>query len=312
MLPRIAYVHHPSSLEHHMGAGHPERPARIEAIERALEAAGLMEGMTPLLAPKVSRLQAERLHPPELLDLLIDSCPSEGLAMLDPDTAMSPATWTAVQHAAGAGVLAVEKVVSGEFDRAFCCVRPPGHHAERVRPMGFCFLGNVAVAARHATDELGLARVAVVDFDVHHGNGTEDLLAGDDRFLMVGSFQRGIYPGSGEPPRASNMVNVGLPGGSDGGAVRQACGQHWLPALREFEPELLLISAGFDAHGDDPLADLNWREADYTYLTEALVSLSRELGHGRVVSMLEGGYDLDALGRSVVAHVRALMERTPG
>ncbi|MEZ5658389.1 MAG: histone deacetylase family protein [Burkholderiaceae bacterium] len=307
MPSRTAYIHHPSSLDHDMGPGHPERPARVEAIERALAAAGLTQRMTPLLAPKVTREQALRLHPEALLDLLIEASPDEGLAMLDSDTSMCPQTWDAIQHAAGAGVLAVEKVLSGEFDRAFCCVRPPGHHAERDRPMGFCFLGNVSIAARHATDALGLPRVAVIDFDVHHGNGTEDLLAGDDRFLMVGSFQHGIYPGWGETPRAPNIHNVGLPGGSDGRAVREACDKVWLPALREFAPQLLLISAGFDAHADDPLAGLEWHEDDYAYLTESLVSVAKEQGHGRVVSMLEGGYDLDALGRSTVAHVRALI-----
>ncbi|MEZ5649912.1 MAG: histone deacetylase family protein [Burkholderiaceae bacterium] len=303
---RVAYIHHPSSLEHRMGAGHPERPERVQAIERALTAAGLLERMTSLLAPAVTREQAGRVHPGELLDRLIETSPEQGLAMLDSDTEMCPQTWTAVQHAAGAGVLAVEQVVSGAFDRAFCCVRPPGHHAERTRPMGFCFLGNVAIAARHATDALGLSRVAVVDFDVHHGNGTEDLLAGDEHFLMVGSFQRGIFPGWGETPRAANICNVGLAGGSDGRAVREACDQVWLPALRAFAPELIIVSAGFDAHADDPLAGLEWHEDDYAYLTASLVSLAESIGHGRIVSMLEGGYDLDALGRSVVAHVGAL------
>ena len=308
MNARTVLIRHPSSHEHQMGPGHPERPARLVAIERALETAGLLARMTPMTAPAVSREQAARVHPPELLDLLTDVSPAEGLVALDPDTTMCPATWSAVRHAAGAGVLAVEQVLTGGFERAFCCIRPPGHHAERARPMDFCFLGNVAIAARHATDALGLARGAVVDFDVHHGNGTEDLLAGDPRFLMVGSFQRGIYPGSGDPPRASNMHNVGLPAGSDGRAVRDACERVWLPALRAFEPELLLISAGFDAHADDPLAGLNWHEDDYAHLTASLVTLARALGHGRVVSMLEGGYDLDALGRSVVAHVGTLIE----
>ena len=301
-----AYISHPSSLRHAMTAGHPECAQRIASVEQALEQAGLRDAMTQISAPQATNEQLLRAHSAQHIDTIFSASPSDALAVLDADTAMNPHTLEAALHGAGAAVHATELVCLEDFDRAFCNIRPPGHHAERDRPMGFCFFNNVAVGALHALDALGLSRVAVVDFDVHHGNGSEDIFQNDSRVLMVSSFQTGLYPGTGDDPLGPNMVNVGLPGGSDGQSVRQACVEKWLPALTEFAPELILISAGFDAHREDHLAGLNWHEDDYGWLTEQICQCASTLGHGKVVSMLEGGYSLDALGRSAVSHVRAL------
>lgn len=311
----LLIISHQSCSLHDMGAGHPECPARLDAVQNAL--ASLAESQAPgsngpapvvrLDAPKATRAQLERAHLASHVTNILDSGPADGLRQLDPDTAMNPFTADAALHAAGAVVAAVEAVCAGEATRAFCPVRPPGHHAERHRAMGFCFFNNVAVGALHALDAPGLSRVAIVDFDVHHGNGTENIFQDEARVLMVSSFQTGLYPGSGDVPLGPNMKNVPLPAGSNGRAVRDACLQHWIPDLRAFAPELIMISAGFDAHREDHLASLNWHEDDYGWLTDQLVELSNELGHGRIVSVLEGGYALDALGRSAAAHVRALM-----
>lgn len=311
----LLIVSHQSCSLHDMGAGHPECPARLDAVQNAL--APLAEGseqdsagLAPVVrleAPAATREQLQRAHLASHVTNILDNGPADGLRQLDPDTAMNPHTADAALHAAGAVVAGVEAVCAGEATRAFCPVRPPGHHAERHRAMGFCFFNNVAVGALHALDALGLSRVAIVDFDVHHGNGTENIFQDDARVLMVSSFQTGLYPGSGDVPLGPNMKNIPLPAGSDGSAVRDACVRHWIPDLRAFAPELIMISAGFDAHRDDHLASLNWQEEDYGWLTEQLVELAVGLGHGRIVSVLEGGYALDALGRSVAAHVAGLM-----
>jgi acetoin utilization deacetylase AcuC-like enzyme len=233
--------------------------------------------------------------------------PAEGLVHVDPDTAMNPYTMNAAWHAAGAAVLATELVVKGEVQSAFCCVRPPGHHAERGQAMGFCFFNNVAVGAAHALSALGLERVAMVDFDVHHGNGTENIFAGDPRVLMVSTFQHPLYPFSGDIPQGDNMVNVPLPPRTRGDALRAAVTDHWLPALERFRPQMIFISAGFDAHREDDMANLGWVEADYAWVTREVLQVAERHAGGRVVSLLEGGYHLSALARSVAAHVKVLI-----
>ncbi|MGB7182021.1 MAG: histone deacetylase family protein [Burkholderiaceae bacterium] len=301
------FISHPACTGHSMGELHPESPERLLAIRQALLDSGWFDQMTEVQARPATREQLLRAHSEAHVDLIFNASPDAGLVALDPDTAMNPLTLNAALHASGAVITAVEAVCGGRAKRAFCNVRPPGHHAERAKPMGFCFFNNVAVGAMVALDELGLSRVAIVDFDVHHGNGTEDIFQAESRVLMVSSFQTGLYPGSGDQPLGANMVNVPLSGGSDGSAVRQACEQQWIPALEAFEPELILISAGFDAHREDQLAGLRWDEGDYEWLTRQIVSVAARLGHGRVVSVLEGGYSLPALGRSVSRHIGGLI-----
>ena len=304
---QLAYLSHPSSLLHDMGEGHPECPARVSAVRNALREAGLMDEMDCLEAPAATYAQMLRAHPSAHLRRLEHASPASGTAHLDGDTSMNEHSLTAAIHAAGAMVHAVELVTGGGYQRAFCNVRPPGHHAESSTPMGFCLINSVAVGAMHALEARGLERVAIIDFDVHHGNGTEEILAAEPRVMMASTFQSPLYPGSGETPLGPNMVNVGLPPGSDGQALRRAVEDQWWPALTEFKPQLLLISAGFDAHQDDPLAQLNWTEQDYAWVTHKLSALANMYCEGRIVSTLEGGYALPALGRSAVAHVRALI-----
>lgn len=303
-----AYLSHPSSLLHDMGEGHPERPDRVTAVYDALAAAGLMDRLRQIEAPAATDDQILRVHSEAHLQRLVQASPQEGVVQLDADTAMNEHSLSAARHAAGALVRAVETVVHGEADRAFCNVRPPGHHAEARQAMGFCLFNSVAVGAAHALDACGLSRVAIVDFDVHHGNGTEDIFAEDSRVIMVSTFQTPLYPGSGNNPLGPNMHNVGLPPGADGNALRRAVEQVWAPAIAAFKPELIMISAGFDAHIDDPLAQLNFTEDDFAWVTRWLVEQSKRWCRGRIVSTLEGGYSLDALGRSASAHVGALLQ----
>ena len=301
-----AFITHPDCLKHEMGRGHPECPERLAAIEDQLIASGIDGFLQRYEAPLASDEQLARVHPPEYVRAIRETAPSTGMVHLDPDTAMNPHSLEAALRAAGAAVLAVDLVLAGKAETAFCSVRPPGHHACRVRPMGFCIFNNVAVAARHALGAHGLARVAIVDFDVHHGNGTEDVFSGDARVLMVSTFQHPFYPYSGTEDPASNMVNVPLAAGAGSEQFRAAVTRRWLPALDEFKPELVLISAGFDAHIEDDMAMLQLRDADYGWVSEQLKAVADRHARGRVVSMLEGGYALSALGRSVVQHVRAL------
>lgn len=299
--------HHSAFEAHEMGPHHPESPARIRAVVEALESSGLMARLQREEAPMAREEDILRAHGRDHWEALKAAAPESQYAVIDSDTAMNPHTLEAVSRAAGAVVQAVEAVVCGRAKTAFCAVRPPGHHAERDQAMGFCFLNSVAVGALYATEALGLERVAVVDFDVHHGNGTEEILADRPGMLMVSTFQQGIYPGRGERPLGKNMVNVPLPGGSDGQALRAAVLEQWIPALDAFRPELIIISAGFDAHRDDPLAGLRWTEADYAWVTEQLVAVAGRHAQGRIVSSLEGGYETLSLGRSVVSHLRALL-----
>lgn len=302
----IAYITHPDCLLHDMGSGHPECPSRLRAIEDQLIASGLINYLRHVDAPLAAREQLERVHDPAYIAALEAAAPEKGLAHLDADTAMNPHTLAAARRAAGAAVLATDMVIKGEVSAAFCNVRPPGHHAERSRAMGFCLFNNVAVAAAHALETHGLERVAIVDFDVHHGNGTEDIFRDDERVMMVSTFQHPFYPYSGVDGRSGRMVNIPLAARSGGREFRAAVEQHWLPALAAFKPEMLFISAGFDAHRDDDMAMLNLVEADYAWVTQAVRDVAVRYAEGRTVSALEGGYALHALGRSVAAHIRML------
>ena len=302
----IAFITHPDCRLHDMGAQHPECPARLSAIEDQLVASGLSNHLDHVEAPLASRAQLERAHAPDYITALEQVAPEEGLVHLDPDTAMNPHTLRAALRAAGAAVRATDKVLRGESEAAFCGVRPPGHHAERARAMGFCLFNNVAVAAAHALEAHGLKRVAIVDFDVHHGNGTEDIFRDDARVLMVSTFQHPFYPYSGIEGRSERMVNIPLAAYSGGKEFRDAVERHWLPALDAFRPEMLFVSAGFDAHRDDDMAMLNLVEADYAWVTERIKGVAGRTANGRIVSVLEGGYALHALGRSVATHLKVL------
>ena len=304
---RAAYISHASSVRHEMGEGHPECPDRVAVIADRLLMRGVLDYMESFDAQPATETQICRAHDARLYAELRAMAPREGYVHVDPDTSMNAHTWNAALHAAGAAVQATELVLRGGFKRAFCNVRPPGHHAERSQAMGFCFFNNVAVGIRHALDELGLQRVALVDFDVHHGNGSEDIFAGDERVLMVSTFQSRLYPYFGETAKGPNMCNIALAPYSDGDALKRAVIQHWVPALRAFAPQMVFISAGFDAHRDDDMSHLGWADADYGWVTQRLVEIAEETAEGRVVSMLEGGYNLPALARSVEQHVRALV-----
>lgn len=301
-----ALVHHRDCALHDMGSHHPECPARITAIEDHLLATGILEHLVDVDAPPATREQLLRVHDPDYVDAIEASVPQRGLVHLDPDTAMSPHSHHAALRAAGAVIMATDMVMSGAVENAFCNVRPPGHHAERARAMGFCFFNNVAVGAAHALEKHGLERVAIVDFDVHHGNGTEDIFRDDPRVMMVSTFQHPFYPYSGVEGRSERMVNIPLAAYSGGRQFREAVEKHWLPALGRFKPEMIFISAGFDAHRDDDMASLSLVESDYAWVTGRIKEIAEQHGKGRIVSTLEGGYELTALARSVAEHIRVL------
>ena len=304
-------ISHPACLNHLTPSGHPERPDRLRAIEEALSVARfhlLAREQAPMAPQEIVAL----VHPMDYIEAIRNASPSEGEGMvrLDADTSMSPGSLEAALRGAGGATLAVDEVMNQKASNAFVAVRPPGHHAETARPMGFCLFNNAAIAARYAQDRFGVERAAIVDFDVHHGNGSQDIFWSDKSVLYCSTHEMPLYPGTGaisERGEYNTIVNAPLRAGDGGDQFRDAFETVILPRLREFKPELLVISAGFDAHTRDPLANLNLLEADYTWVTKKLMDIADDSAQGRIVSVLEGGYDLQGLSRSVVAHVTALM-----
>ena len=304
-----AIYSHPDCLRHEMGEWHPESPARLEAIEDQLIRArldGLVERRTPPLAELPAIM---RNHSAQAIALVRDNLPAPGeYYPLDADTLLNEHSYQAALRAAGAAMAATDAVIAGDIDNAFCAIRPPGHHARPGGAMGFCLFNNIALAALHALDSHGLERVAIIDFDVHHGNGTAESFHDDPRVLMASFYQYPFYPYAEPEPITANRVNIPVPARSGGDVVRQLVLEHWLPALHAFKPEMIFISAGFDAHREDDLGEMALVEADYAWMTRQIMTVAKEHAHGRIVSCLEGGYNLSALGRSVVAHVKVLAE----
>jgi acetoin utilization deacetylase AcuC-like enzyme len=301
------FFSHPDCLLHEMGAAHPERPARLRAIDEQLLASRIDTVVErDEAAPLAGEAALLRVHTQAHIDFVRNLSPAQGYASIDADTLMNPHTWQAALRAAGVALAATDAVIEGRYENAFCSIRPPGHHAEPARAMGFCFFNNVVVAARHALEVHGLARVAIIDFDVHHGNGTQAACTGDSRILMCSFFQHPLYPYSGTDETQPNMVNVPLPARTPGMEVRAVIEQLWLPRLHAFKPEMIFISAGFDAHCEDDLGSMGLVEDDFAWITSQMRVIARRYARGRMVSCLEGGYNLSALSRSVVAHLRSL------
>ncbi len=304
------YLFHPAALDHRTPLGHPERPDRVRVIERILEDerfSALVREQAPMATPELVALA----HPEAYVAAIAEAAPTEGLVAIDADTSMSPGTYEAVMRGVGAAVQAVDEVMTGKVKNAFSGMRPPGHHAERTRAMGFCFYNNAAVAARHAQKAHGAERVAIMDWDVHHGNGTQDIFWDDKSVLYASTHQMPLYPGTGaasERGTHDTIVNAPLRPGDGSEAFREAFEVAILPRIESFAPDLIVISAGFDAHWRDPLANLNLTEEDFGWATRKLLDIAERRCGGRVVSLLEGGYDLEGLARSVAAHVKALME----
>lgn len=302
-------VTHPAGLDHMTPAGHPERPDRLRALDRIFE----QERFATLLrdqAPRGARDDIIRVHPEDFVDSLAEATPHEGVVRIDSDTVLSPGSWEAVTRAVGGACFAVDEVMDKRVSNAFVAMRPPGHHCETRRPMGFCLLNQVAIAARHAQAKYGLGRVAIVDFDVHHGNGTQEIFWADDSVLYASTHEMPLYPGSGavsEIGALGTIVNAPLRSGDAGDKFKEAFESRILPRLETFRPELLLISAGFDAHKNDPLASLRLVDTDFAWVTKRLMEVADKSCDGRVVSVLEGGYDLEGLASSAAAHVTALM-----
>ncbi len=303
----IAFISHPDCLLHDVGNDHPECPSRLNAIQDRLISSGMDFVVLQHDAPVVKREHLERVHDHDHISRIIDEAPQQGILSLDDDTFMMPKTLGALLRSAGAVVYAVDLVMQKETRIAFCSVRPPGHHAERGQAMGFCYFNNIAVGAAHALDEYGLERIAIIDFDVHHGNGTEDIFRNDPRVFFGSSFQYPFYPYSGYINGCDHIVNIPLPSGTAGDTFRQKVEENWLPALDAFKPQLVMISAGFDGHIEDDIAHFRLRESDYSWITTQLKVVADKYAEGRIVSVLEGGYALNALGRSVVAHLDALL-----
>lgn len=303
-----AYISHADCLKHDMGADHPESPARMHAIQDQLIASGLLDHLAHYEAPKATKVELARVHSMDYIERIFSLAPQSGSIALDDETSMNPYTLSAALHAAGAVIQGVDLVMSGSVQNAFCNIRPPGHHAGRASASGFCIFNNVAVAAAHALQHHGLARVAIADFDVHHGNGTEDIFHDDPHVMLCSTFRHPYYPHCGAQSGNDHIINVPLAAGTAGAEFRSAVTEHWLPALARFKPQLILISAGFDAHWEDDMGGLALQEADYFWITETLKKVAHEHASDRIVSALEGGYALHALGRSVMGHIKSLSE----
>jgi len=302
-----ALISHRDCVRHEISPGHPECPERIDAINDQLMKQEVYDYLRHIDAPRATFEQLMLAHTEAYVDLIHRKSPSSGSISLDADTAMNAHTLDASLRAAGAGIIAVDQVVQGAISNAFCLTRPPGHHAERIQAMGFCFFGNIAIAARHAIKHHGLERVAIVDFDVHHGNGTEDIVDGDPNILFCSSFQHPFYPGGYRENVNQQRINVPLKSGCNSADFRSAITHTWFPELEAYKPQMLFISAGFDAHLEDPLASISLLDQDYVWITQKLMDIADRHADGRIVSMLEGGYALPALSRCATAHVRGLM-----
>jgi len=303
----VGIISHYLCASHEMGKLHPESPARLSAIKDQLIRSGLDFAIRQYEANSIEPELLSLVHDPEYINYIFDNAPAEGMFRLDPDTLMNPHTLKAILLAAGAVVQAVDLVMSKELTAAFCPVRPPGHHAEKNKAMGFCIFNNVAVAAAYARKQYNLKKVAILDFDVHHGNGTENIFADQPDVLFCSTFQHPFYPFSGTGETAPNIINTPLDSTASSEEFRQAVTQDWLPALEKFKPEMLFISAGFDAHAEDEMSHVRLYESDYRWVTDELKAIADQHCNGRIVSVLEGGYDLSSLGRSVVAHVNGLI-----
>ncbi len=303
---QTAYITHPACLKHNMGYDHPESPERLRAIENQLIASGIFPLLQQHEAPCATHEQLARVHSESYLQAIEAAAPPHGMISLDADTFMNPFTLEAAYRAAGALVLATDLVMTEKVENAFCNIRPPGHHATHSQAMGFCFFNNVAVGVAHAMTQYALKRIAIADFDVHHGNGTEDIFKHDSRVMLCSTFQHPFYPYCGADSSSDHIINVPLAAHTDGQAFRSAISQHWLPALESFQPEMIFISAGFDAHREDDMARLNLTESDYTWVTGQIKAIARKYAQKRIVSALEGGYALHALGRSATAHIKVL------
>ena len=302
-----AFISHPDCHDHDTGEGHPENAQRLSAIEDRLLASRISDFVRYLDAPEVTREQLLRAHTPGYLDMIDALMPQKGYARLDPDTVISPGTLQAAKRAAGSVILAVDQVIGGQVTNAFCSVRPPGHHAESDRAMGFCIYSNIAIGVKHALEEHDLKRVAVVDFDVHQANGTEDILIGDDRVLYCSIFQHPFFPYTTLPENSERVVSIPLEASAASREFRAAVNDHWLPALEQFQPEIIFVSAGFDAHRDDEMSYVNLTDADFRWVSEEIVRVAEASASGRIVSALEGGYEVNSLARCAESHMRVLM-----
>ena len=306
ILMQTLYITHPACHLHEMGGWHPESPQRLDAINDQMLSSGIHGLLEMTEAREATDDDILRVHTQDYLDYLKRHAPEAGYFQIDGDTLMNPHSMQAARAAAGAGLTAVDSIMAGHASNAFCAERPPGHHAVAARSMGFCLFNNIGVAIAYALEKYHLDRVAVIDFDVHHGNGTVQMFGPDPRVLMCGFFQDDIYPDVHTENDPKNMLNIPVPAYSDGRQIRQVVEDHWLPALVAFEPQFIFISAGFDAHREDEMSQIGLVEADYAWITEQLVSVADRFANGRIVSFLEGGYDLSSLGRSVVAHLKVL------
>ena len=303
---KTAFISHPDTLLHVMDGNHPESPARITAIKNAVMASDLKQKLQFYEAPAASKAQLLRVHSADYVEHIYNIAPKAGLVRLDGDTAMGPMSLSAALHASGAVILATDLVMSGKADNAFCCIRPPGHHAGRANSAGFCIFNHVAVGVAHAIAQYKIKRVAIIDFDVHHGDGTEDIFKDDLNVMLCSTFQHPFYPHRGANSRSKNMINLPLPAKANGDAFKKVFEAEIKPALLSFKPELIYISAGFDAHVNDPLADLALTTQDYVWLTEFIKKIVNNCCAGRVISSLEGGYHLPSLSESAVAHINSL------
>jgi acetoin utilization deacetylase AcuC-like enzyme len=303
----VAVISHYKCCNHDMGDHHPEAPQRLGAIQDQLLSSGLEYVIKQFDATPIDRSIIELAHDKEYVDYIFDNAPSEGTFDVDDDTQMTPSTLPAALLSAGAAINAVDKIMAKEISSAFCATRPPGHHAERDKGMGFCFFNNIAIAAAYAKDKYKLDRVAIVDFDVHHGNGTENIVKDKKGFLFCSTYQYPFYPFEMQESDTPPIINTPLPATTRSAEFRQAIREHWIPALEKFKPQMIFISAGFDAHIEDDMSAISLTEVDYQWVTEELKYIADTYAEGRIVSTLEGGYSLSALGRSVVAHLKGLI-----